>query len=144
LSAFADSSALVKLYADEPDHELVRVLEGLVVSALARVEVPAALWRKHRLGQLDAGDTQLLVNEFEADFYGDERAPARFTVVGLPPGLLDRAARLVAVHGLRTLDALQLATSIAVREVDPGCAAFACFDATLRRSAAAEGFSMVP
>ncbi len=144
MSAFADSSALVKLYADEPDHELVRVLEVLVVSAIARVEVPAALWRKHRLGELDAGDTQLLVNEFEADFLGGDSAPARFIVVGMPPGLLDMAARLVATHGLRSFDAVQLATSLAVREAEPGCDTFACFDLTLRRAAAAEGFSLVP
>jgi predicted nucleic acid-binding protein len=144
LSTFADSSALVKLYADEPDHELVRVLEVLVVSALARIEVPAAIWRKLRLGQLSAGDAQVLVNEFEADLFGDERAPARFNVVGLPLALLDLAARLVAVHGLRAYDAVQLATGLAVREADPSCAAFACFDGTLRRAAAAEGFSLVP
>ena len=41
---FADSSALVKLYADEPDHKLVREQGSLVVSTLARVEVPAAIW----------------------------------------------------------------------------------------------------
>jgi uncharacterized protein len=120
------------------------VLEVLVVSALARVEVPAALWRKHRLGELDAADARLLVNEFEADFSGDERAPARFAVVGLPLGLLDRAARLVAVHPLRAYDALQLATGLAVREADPDCTLFACFDQGLRRAAAAEGFSLVP
>jgi uncharacterized protein len=120
------------------------VLEALVVSALARVEVPAALWRKHRLGELDAGVAQLLVNEFEADFFGDEHAPARLIVVGLTLGLLDIAARLVAVHGLRSYDAVQLATGLAVREADPGCLDFACFDEGLRRAAAAEGFSLVP
>ncbi|MGH3855031.1 MAG: type II toxin-antitoxin system VapC family toxin [Pseudonocardiaceae bacterium] len=54
--AFADSSALVKLYADEQDHQVVRGLGSLVVSALARVEVPAAIWRKHRMGELDPVD----------------------------------------------------------------------------------------
>lgn len=36
----------MKLYADEEYAELVRGVEFLVVSAVARVEVPAALWRK--------------------------------------------------------------------------------------------------
>lgn len=119
-------------------------MEVLIVSALARVEVPATLWRKYRIGELSAGDAQILVNEFEADFFGDQNAPARFTVVSVPLGLLDLAARLVGVHGLRAYDALQLATSLAVRETDPECATFACFDGTLRRAAAAEGFSLVP
>jgi uncharacterized protein len=144
LSAFVDSSALVKLYADEPDRELVRIMEVPVISALARVEVPAALWRKHRLGELGARDTRLLVNEFEADFFGDGLAPARFVVVGLPLQLLDIAARLVAAHGLRSLDAVQLASGVAARAADPDCDSFACFDASLRRAAAAEGFSLAP
>ena len=50
---FADSSALVKLYADEPGHEQVRQPMHLVVAQLARVEVPSAIWRKQRLGELD-------------------------------------------------------------------------------------------
>jgi hypothetical protein len=37
-----------------------------------------------------------------------------------------------------------LATGLAVREADPGCSDFACFDEALRRAAAAEGFSLVP
>ena len=56
MSVFADSSALVKRYADEPGADEVRALPLLVVCALARVEVPAALWRKVRTGQLSAPD----------------------------------------------------------------------------------------
>jgi hypothetical protein len=33
----------VKLYADEPRHQAVRALEGLIVCSIARVDVPAAL-----------------------------------------------------------------------------------------------------
>jgi predicted nucleic acid-binding protein len=54
LSTFADSSALVKLYADEVGHEQVRGLVSVAVAQLARVEVPAALWRKQRMGELSA------------------------------------------------------------------------------------------
>ncbi|MBA2751944.1 MAG: VapC toxin family PIN domain ribonuclease, partial [Actinobacteria bacterium] len=42
----------MKLYADEEDSSAVRVLTVVVVSCLARVEVPAAIWRKHRIGEL--------------------------------------------------------------------------------------------
>ena len=42
-AAFADSSALVKLYADELGADMVRALSPLIISQLARVEVPAAL-----------------------------------------------------------------------------------------------------
>lgn len=48
VTVFADSSALVKRYADEPGSDALRALLLLVVSAPAKVEVPAALWRKAR------------------------------------------------------------------------------------------------
>lgn len=52
MSCFADSSALVKLYADEAGRAEVITVETatMLVSDLARVEVPAALWKKHRAG----------------------------------------------------------------------------------------------
>jgi predicted nucleic acid-binding protein len=134
----------VKLYADESGHAAVRSLDTIVISMLARVEVPAALWRKHRLGELDAADTRILVDAFEADLFGDDHDPPRFVTVAVPPQLLDSAARLTAVHGLRAYDSVQLASACAAQHADPLCATFACFDSTLRRAAAAEGFELVP
>lgn len=143
-AAFADSSAAVKLYADEADAETVRSQSGLVISALARVEVPAALWRKHRLGELSAADTTVLVSEFEADYFGNEQQPARFFVVGVTPEILEHAARLVAVHGLRAYDATQLASARAVADAVPDGISFLAFDKALRAAAAAEGLQLSP
>lgn len=51
MTVFADSSAVVKLYADGAGADEVRALTfPLYVSALARAEVPAVLWKKHRTG----------------------------------------------------------------------------------------------
>lgn len=144
MTVFADSSALVKLYADEDDHKLVRNLDVLVVSCLARVEVPAALWRKHRIGELDAADARLLVTAFEIDYFGENGQAPRFAVIGMPGEILDRGARLVAVHGLRGFDAVQLSSAITTRAADPGCGTLACYDRVLRDAAAAEGFALVP
>jgi len=134
----------VKLYADEEDSSAVRVLTVVVVSCLARVEVPAAIWRKHRIGELATEDAAVLTGEFEADFFGDNHDEGRFAVVALPPILLDGAARLASSHGLRAYDAVQLASAGATRAADPRCATFACWDKTLRSAAAAEGFALVP
>jgi uncharacterized protein len=143
-TAFADSSAVVKLYADEEDADIVRSLSGLVVSQLVRVEVPAALWRKHRIGDLSAADTGLLVSAFEADYFGTDQQPPRFFLVGPSPAILDHAARLVAVHGLRAYDATQLASARAVRDAVPDGIAFLAFDKALRAAAAAEGLTLLP
>jgi predicted nucleic acid-binding protein len=134
----------VKLYADEPGHEAVRALGPLVVSCLARVEVPAALWRKHRSGELEAEAARVLAAEFEADYAGAGGAGQRFVVLGLPPETLEEAARLVVAHGIRAYDAVQLASAVAAREADAGCGSVACFDRRLRRAAVAESFSLIP
>lgn len=138
MTAFADSSALVKLYADEPDAEVVRRQPLLVVSAVARVEVPAALWRKSRTGGLLVEDAAVLVQAFEADWTGPDR---RLLPISLRPALLADAARLSGTHGLRAYDAIQLACARAAREADASVDAFLCFDAELADAAAREGFT---
>lgn len=144
MSAYADSSALVKLYADEDGSALVRSQSPLVVSALARVDVPAAVWRKHRTGDLAADDAQALVDEFEADFRGEDDEAPRFAVVAVSSLLLESAAMLVAAHGLRAYDGVQLASGLMAREVDPELRAFLCFDRSLLRAAAAAGLPVLP
>jgi uncharacterized protein len=144
VSAFADSSALVKLYADEQGHQQIRVLEAIAVAQLARVEVPAALWRKQRLGELAADDARLLTAEFESDYFGTDNEPPRFAAVTIRDGVLDEASRLCAVHGLRAYDGVQLSSAIAARDADPTCKMFAAFDHSLRTAAAIEAFTVVP
>jgi hypothetical protein len=121
----------------------VRALKGLAVSALARVEVPAAFWRKHRSGDLDAADAALITQSFEADFWGGDDRP-RFAVSLVTAEILDAAAAVVATHGLRAYDAVQLASATFVRNLDPDCDTFVTFDKELRRAASATGFSVLP
>jgi uncharacterized protein len=134
----------VKLYADEPGHQEIQALQLLVVSAITRVEVPSALWRKARTGELDDSTASLLVSAFELDFHGDPTSEPRFTVLSLTEHVLLAAAREAAHHALRAYDAVQLASALAVRETDPRCSHFACFDAELRRAASRESFTLVP
>ncbi len=142
MSVFADSSAVVKIYADEPGHTMIRKLDVLVVSCLARLEVPAAIWRKHRRGELTTEQADVLTSAFEVDYLGHDDAPPRFVVVGIVPELLEDAARLSALHGLRAYDAVQLASARAARAVDESCDGFACADRSLRAAAAAERFRL--
>ena len=144
MSTFADSSAIVKLYAEEDGCEQVRGMASIAVAQLARVEVPAALWRKQRMGELSANDARLLTADFEADFFGTDAEPPRFAAVVASGRLLDQAARLCASHGLRAYDAVQLSSALAVRRVDGDCATFAAFDRSLRTAAATEGFELLP
>jgi predicted nucleic acid-binding protein len=141
--AFADSSALVKPYADEADSGTVRGLEVIVVCELAHVDVPAALWRTHRIGELTPSDTALLVAAFKADYCGTADEAPRFAVVALTAGVLDEAARLVGVHGLRAYDAVQLASATATRDAVDGDVTLAAFDRRLCDAAAQEGLAVL-
>ncbi|MEU1897035.1 type II toxin-antitoxin system VapC family toxin [Nocardiopsis dassonvillei] len=145
MSVFADTSAVVKLYTVEHGSDVMLGVTGpIVVSQLTRVEVPAALWRKQRMGELGVEDTRILVSAFEADYFGVLEGPPRFVPVTVAAQVLEEAVRLTAVHGLRAYDAVQLASGKAIRSLDPGCSTFAAFDKNLRGAAAMEGFSLLP
>ncbi|MCC7077134.1 MAG: type II toxin-antitoxin system VapC family toxin [Acidimicrobiia bacterium] len=144
MSTFADSSALVKLYADEPGYRDVRRIPVLVISVLARVEVPSAISRKHRIGEISADVAAVLIADFEADYYGTDSEAGRFSAVQVDDSLLAGGALLSSVHGLRAHDAVQLASALAAREAEPGCTSFVAFDAQLRAAAALQGFELRP
>lgn len=141
MTVFADSSAVVKLYADEFQHDEVRSLGALYVSEICRVEVPGALWRKNRMGQLSDQHASLLVQAFESDFFDDE---GPLVALRISAELLEEAAALLPRHGLRAYDAVQLASALAARTVDPSCDSLAAFDRELRQAAVREGFALVP
>jgi uncharacterized protein len=143
-AAFADSSAVVKLYADEPGADAIHRLQVIVVSQLARVEVPAAIWRKSRIGELSTTDAAVLAAEFEADYFGTDHEEPRFVIVAVTSTILDVAARLVATHGLRAYDAVQLASATAANDAAGEPLYFGAFDKALSAAAAAEGLAQLP
>lgn len=116
----------------------------IAISAITRVEAPAAIWRKQRLGELETSDAALLVREFSADLFGAGDEPPRFAVVALASRVLESAASLLAGHCLRAYDAVQLASALAARDADPLCTGFACFDRELSDAAATNGFELLP
>lgn len=148
MTLFADSSALVTRYAEEPGRPTLDGSATLIVSQLSRVEVPSAMWRKHRLGELSVADASVLVAAFEADFDADFAGAVPeavgYAVVMVTQAILDRAARYARVHGLRAYDAVQLASASVVAEVVPECRTFAGYDRQLRKAAAAEDFLLFP
>lgn len=144
MSTYLDSSALVKRYADEAGAELIRPLSDIVVSALARVEIPAAFWRKHRAGDISATDAATLTAAFEWGWFDGDAEAEPLAIVPPNEEILDRAAHTTAVHGLRAYDAIQLATAVVARAADPDLTTFACFDERLADAARLEGFTTIP
>ncbi len=111
---------------------------------LARVEVPSALWRKQRIGELAAHDARVLCAAFAADLAGDDEAPPRFVSVALVEDVLDEAVAAVSRHRLRAYDGVQLASAMVARRAVADLNTFAAFDIALRGAASSEGFSVSP
>lgn len=139
---FADSSAIVTAYAPA-ENEVMPTNASVVVSALARVEVVSALWRKAAIDEVSFDDAARAVRRFEADWRGVTQRP-RFEPIALVEAVLGAAAALTATHGLRSLDAIQLACASAARAVEPECRTMVVLDERLRRAAALEGFVLLP
>ncbi len=145
MTTFCDASAILKRYVPEAGAAAVADLDGrLVVSDLSAVEVPSAIWRKQRLGELAAEDASVLVAAFGHDLRGGTYDAPRFATVALGSSVLLRAADLLPRYELRAGDAIQLASAITARASLEFCDTFATFDRRLRVAAAAEGFSVLP
>jgi predicted nucleic acid-binding protein len=145
VTTFCDASAIVKRYVDEPGSGAVAELdERVVVSDLSAIEVPSAIWRKQRAGQLSPNDASLIVAAFGYDLRGGTYQPPRFATIGLHPAVLEHAVDLLPRHDLRSSDALQLACAVSARGSLEFCDTFMAFDHRLRIAAAAEGFVVAP
>ena len=136
---YLDSSALVKVYASEPGHEIVEALIAehaglLLTSVVTYAEVPSALCRGHRNRQMTDREYTAAKSRFRQDW-------KEILVIELREEVLADAERLIASHGLRGFDAVHLCSACWLNEPR---LSFACFDQRLRAAAAAEGLMVVP
>lgn len=145
MTVFVDASAIVKQYvAEEWSSTVADLGQRIVVSDLSTVEVPSAIWRKHRAGELSTEDASLIVSAFGYDLRGSSYHAPRFATVEVSSGVLDRAAELLPSHDLRADDAVQLACAIVARESLEFCDTFVAFDRRLRHAAMSSGFVVSP
>jgi predicted nucleic acid-binding protein len=128
VTRYLDSSALVKLFIDEPESEALRqFMHGetgnAATSSLARTEVARAV--------ASQGDDLL-------------RTARRFlgacSEIALTRNLLDRAGELAHELGLRSLDAIHLATADQVR---PFLRVIVTYDQRMAEGARRFGFEVV-
>jgi predicted nucleic acid-binding protein len=130
-----DASALVPLVVAEPSSARLRALArdgGIVTWCLSAVEIRSAIERRAREGALSAADRESAIAVLgELDSVWTE-----ITAVAL---VRERAGRVLAVHGLRAADALQLAAALVASGTRPAEHEFVCTDARLSEAAAREG-----
>jgi hypothetical protein len=137
---FWDSSALFPLLVEEPRSALVRQLldDDLEIVAWwgTPVECGSAVARLRRERRID---------DVDEDRLHDLLARLRAAWIEILPGEEVRlqAMRLLRVHLLRSLDALQLAAAV-VWAGSPARGGLVTFDERLRAAARAEGFNAYP
>ena len=142
---YLDTSALVKLYVQEPGTERMLALahpdanNRLAIVSLARIEFRAAVRRRAKLGDLDSVGADALIRSFM------EHLASIFQVQPVNDAVLEEAAGAVDRHTMRAYDAVQLGGCLALRstvgeEVE---VQFVCADEQLVEAARAEGITVV-
>ena len=138
-AAYFDSSAIVKLYANELRHEAVRdLVEVPICTSLARVEVTAAFFGKARSGEITVDVAEVLRDVFLADW-----GEGRFLHIAPNEPIETEAAHLASVYMVRGFDAVHLATALAARRAVPELDLFVCFDKRLSQAAVGEQFELL-
>ncbi len=110
---YLDTSALVKLYAEEPGREEVQAAiedaRVVAVSEIGYVEARSALARKEREGALSEEQHDTAVEQLERDFQDI------YLSCPLTGEIAARAGEFVRGHALRAYDAIHLATALALQ-----------------------------
>lgn len=130
MTRYVDASAVVKLYVREPDSEqAAEFLRGRWASGRhTLVEVRRAL-----VQTLDGDELQVARERFATDWEVT-------SVVELDTGVCDRAAELAESTGVRSLDALHLASAEILGE---GELPFVTFDRRLADAARSLGWTVL-
>ncbi len=97
----------------------------------------SAIWRRRRAEEIDERGTTIATDRLTML----ERA---WTTVDDLAHVDRRARRLLALHDLRTADALQLAAALVACEEQPSLLPFVTLDRRLAGAAHREGFTTIP
>jgi predicted nucleic acid-binding protein len=137
---YLDTSALVKLYIQEDGTAAMLDLLGdgdhtVVVLALTRVEVHAALARRLRSNEVTAEQFQEVTDRLAEHWY------SHFLVQPVTDALLNEAINLLERHPLSAYDAIQLAGCMVCRSGTTEPPVFVCSDNSLIEAARNEDFT---
>ena len=140
---YFDTSALVKLYIEEPGTERMLELTAnpeehtFAILELARVEFRAAVRRRQREGDLSGETAAALLTDL------DEHLQSLYLVQPLTAPVVEEAVALLDRHALRAYDAMQLAGSLILKSSVSDPPSFVCADQALVNAAEQEGLTVV-
>jgi predicted nucleic acid-binding protein len=140
-TSFLDTSALVKRYVGETGTAWVQALTDpliggqIYIARITLVETVSAITRREKSGHLAPADATTALHDFRQDFAGQYR------VIEISPRLIEHAADLARLHGLRGYDALQLAAVMEVARLVPSLVLVSA-DGDLNSAASMEGLKV--
>ena len=116
--AFLDTSVLVKLYHNEINSEKIikqlKSVNQIYLSEIAKLEFCSAIWKKFRTKEIDIKQANNVISMFLDD-------SNEFKWINLNPEMLQSAFDSLSEFGdigLRTLDSIQLASALTLKESD--------------------------
>ena len=137
---FVDASSLVKRYVRESGTDAVRSLftrgKKLAAARVTAVEVPAALARRARAGDLEERLALKQATRVAADL-------ANMYVVELRREVVRIANELVWRHALRAYDAVQLGSAMHLKIATGVSLTFVCADRALADAAEGKGLRVL-
>jgi hypothetical protein len=136
---FFDTSALVKRYHSEKGTENIDKIfneddRALIISSLSITEIVSALNRKKEEKVISKEDLDIVLSRFFHD------AIKEYVVVELDEEHMKDSIMLVLKRNLRTLDSLQLAIALRLKELE---IVFVCADRKLVTVASKEGLKTI-
>lgn len=136
---FFDTSALVKRYhleagSEEVDRIFAETDAAFAISNITIAEFTSALTRKQNNGAISEDDFAHAFSEFSKDIISE------FWIIDLERSHINHSVALIMKHNIRTLDSLQLAILISIRNSNPTLVAS---DKALEQAASAEGINVI-
>ncbi len=119
MKLYLDTSSLFKLYHLEPGTEEIdnfltqNEVSGIFLSEITNVEFISAVFKRVRMKELSKDNAEQLIKLFDDDL-------VKYTIVPVSSKIIEAAKLLIYKYGedgLRTLDALQFASAIEVKNV---------------------------
>ena len=135
---FCDTSALMKLYAQEQHSDWTRQfvlsVDSCIVSQITWVEMCAAFALKGRTSQLTHVEIDAAMQRLRMEW------PA-YIQLAIDQSLIRTAGELALTFGLRAYDSVQLASAQRTHSQTGNNLVFACFDKQLSAAAVALGIN---
>ena len=137
---FWDSSAIISLLVREPASSWARTLyagdTAIVAAWTAQIECASAIVRRATEGSLTSDEARKAHQRLAA-------LACEWIEILPTDRLKQEAVRMVSLHGLRTLDSVQMASAILAANARPEMLPFVTSDRVLAEAAERQGFPLV-